>query len=976
MRNLLMSLFAGLLIPALAWGQEIPKATKEGKEALQKLVDACVAGGGLKTMEGPKGKQLTVADEDKLRATVAAHPELLTPALRDALVAGWAGGDTAVRAAYASLLGAYGREKQDELALAFAALFTAFAADRRGQYPLALSLYQEARERFETAKEPAWQAITFNNIGEIYRAQGEYAEALDYHRRALALKQKLYKGPHPTIATSLNNIGAVYGAQEEYAQALDYFQQALSMWQKLYQAPHPAIATSLNNIGEAYRQQGEYALALDYHRRALAMEQKLHDGPDPAIVVTLNNIGEVYRARGEYAQALDHLQRALAMEQKLYDGPHPDIARSLNNIGLVYHAQTEYALALDYHQRALAMEKKLYEGPHPDLAMILSNIAFVYDDQGEPARALHAWDEALQVLHLAPAAEPIPIDRLQARDLRPLALTVEVVFWRGLASEKTLPRKPAAAELRACQRTYALASDLLDRVRHETLHGEADRLHHGAEQSELTPHRVGLCRRLFELAGDPADLATAFRAAEQGRARVFLEALAASRAGLLGGVSPNLRDNESELLRRLREYDVRIEKEESKPGSTGTPLPKLWEGRQQSEADLQQLISAMEKQFPQYAALKYPKPCSVEEARACLEPNEVALLFVVGEQESHVLLLEARPAPGDPAHGVALYVIPRRDAIADGVAALVDPDTLALPARVRCLGAELYAQLLAPLAGRLRGKDLVVVPDGPLPLLPFELLIEGGGEAGGGHFLIETHRIRYAPSLTALHLERQWAGKRERQPDRLLWAIGDPIYDSKQGFAPLRYSRQELEAIRSALGAPPESLLLGKDASEARVRQASESGDLALARYVHFACHCMLARQAGRLPALVLSLVGNSGERDEYGVLDGFLRQDEITFLKLNADLVVLSACSTQGRAYAGEGAYGLSRTFLAAGSRGVVCSLWPVDDKETAGFMAALYTRLKGGRSPADALRDARLDMIRAGKPPLYWAPFILIGE
>src|SRR5262249_25490335 len=136
-KHLLIPLLAGLLIPRLASGQEIPKATKEGKEALQKLVDACVAGGGLKAVGRPKGKQLTVADEDKLRATAVAHPELLTPALRDALVAGGLGGDEAVPPAYIALLRAFGREKKDELALAFAAFFPAWVADRRLQYPFA-----------------------------------------------------------------------------------------------------------------------------------------------------------------------------------------------------------------------------------------------------------------------------------------------------------------------------------------------------------------------------------------------------------------------------------------------------------------------------------------------------------------------------------------------------------------------------------------------------------------------------------------------------------------------------------------------------------------------------------------------------------------------------------------------------------------------------------------------------------------------
>jgi CHAT domain-containing protein len=120
----------------------------------------------------------------------------------------------------------------------------------------------------------------------------------------------------------------------------------------------------------------------------------------------------------------------------------------------------------------------------------------------------------------------------------------------------------------------------------------------------------------------------------------------------------------------------------------------------------------------------------------------------------------------------------------------------------------------------------------------------------------------------------------------------------------------------------------------------------------------------------VLSLVGNDQE-------DGFLQLNEVTGLRLNADLVVLSACrSGQGRLRRGEGVTGLARAFLYAGSKGVVCSLWPVDDRATAQLMTAMYGHLGKGLAAPEALRAAQRELIRAGRPPLYWAPFVCIGQ
>jgi CHAT domain-containing protein len=184
----------------------------------------------------------------------------------------------------------------------------------------------------------------------------------------------------------------------------------------------------------------------------------------------------------------------------------------------------------------------------------------------------------------------------------------------------------------------------------------------------------------------------------------------------------------------------------------------------------------------------------------------------------------------------------------------------------------------------------------------------------------------------------------------------------------LRFSAREVSAIRDVFGGG--DVLADLVASESAVKAASAKGILKLARYVHFATHGILGLDKGRQPALVLSLVGNDKE-------DGFLQLDEVTHLKLNADLVVLSACQTgRGHLHRGEGVTGLARAFLYSGSRGVVCSLWSVDDRQTAELMVSMYRHLEAGQPAADALRLARLEKIRQGAAPVYWAPFILIGQ
>lgn len=162
--------------------------------------------------------------------------------------------------------------------------------------------------------------------------------------------------------------------------------------------------------------------------------------------------------------------------------------------------------------------------------------------------------------------------------------------------------------------------------------------------------------------------------------------------------------------------------------------------------------------------------------------------------------------------------------------------------------------------------------------------------------------------------------------------------------------------------------MLGAEASESMLGRKPPSAHA----YVHFATHGILAGQLPGLgePALVLANEDGS---------DGFLTASEVGTLKLQADLAVLSACSTgAGDTLPGEGVMGMSRAFLAAGSRGVVASLWPVSSKATEALMVEMYRQHRAGLDAGRALREAKRVIAASPKwrDPYYWAAFVLIAE
>jgi CHAT domain-containing protein len=162
---------------------------------------------------------------------------------------------------------------------------------------------------------------------------------------------------------------------------------------------------------------------------------------------------------------------------------------------------------------------------------------------------------------------------------------------------------------------------------------------------------------------------------------------------------------------------------------------------------------------------------------------------------------------------------------------------------------------------------------------------------------------------------------------------------------------------------------LDLNATEARLRQSP----LSQYRYLHFATHADLPGkvQGVNEPFILLGQVDNiTGD-------DGLLTMSKVLGLKLNAEMVVLSACLTgRGQVMEGEGVANFARAFQYAGARSVVVSLWEVASKPTVEYMSTFYNYLKKGRSRADALHLARQKIKSVYPNPYYWAPFILHGE
>jgi CHAT domain-containing protein len=284
----------------------------------------------------------------------------------------------------------------------------------------------------------------------------------------------------------------------------------------------------------------------------------------------------------------------------------------------------------------------------------------------------------------------------------------------------------------------------------------------------------------------------------------------------------------------------------------------------------------------------------------------------------------------------------------------------------------LYDLLLAPARAALAGKThLVVAPDGPLWETPFQALRDPEGR-----YLIESAAVSYTPSLTILRegVRRSHASS---GPPRLL-AMGKADFGSADArptavpvpaLPPLPEAERQVRRIQDLYGPARSVAYLGRAATESRFKAEAPRHDI-----VHLASHGLLDETSPLYSSVILST--DSGGSSEDGLLEAW----EILDLKLNAELVVLSACETaRGRIASGEGIVGTMWALFVAGAQATVVSQWKAEASSTTELMTALHRGLAhaDGRK-AEHLRQAALEVMRTPRyaHPFYWAPFVLVGN
>jgi len=809
-------------------------------------------------------------------------------------------------------------------------LFAGYIAGNLGVRDKAMAEISAALKLYKETKDQSGEGLALNALSVAYVYNGKADAAINLRRQAIDIFRAL--GDRKSEALALNATGQVYEIVKDYATALPNYEEALQIFHDT--GAFDFEPGTIFKVAQMHRLMNHLDQALSFYQRCLKLSRSAGQKRTEAIALT--DIAIVYAAQGRSKEALQQYNAVLKFYERTNDRPGQAVA--LNELGTFLLQNGKKEEAREAFERAL---------PLSEAASDTGTIIKTFCNLARAERALGRLDEALSLIN------------------------------RSLKKIEELRKDVGSPDLRASyfsgvRENYELGIEIL---------AELDRVRPGNGFA-----------------------AEALLMSEKSRARALVDLIRESGADLRRDAPKELIDREVELeglMRSQAQYQMQLK------GKDPTEIRELEKQIVQFKSEYQQIQAQIREQDPRALSLSLFQPLSLQDIQKELRADDVLLEFSLGDERSHLWMvtpdsfqyfqLPDRKTIEELSTQVYKFVTARQqlDGQTDIQSQIDESDRLFVQK-----APQLSQMLFGQIATQLGNKRLLLVTEGKMQFVPFSALpVSGTSNAP----LISDHEIVQLPSIATLRAIRAAEKNHRDAADKVAAVIADPVFtrndirvqnsplvasaatnenrpESTQraietlrsgGPGRLTHSSEEADAIAKAAPRGTTMIVKGFDAT----RETAMNAHLGEYQIVHFATHGILDSEHPELSAIVLSMVDKNGVEK-----NGVMSLHDIYNMDLSAELTVLSACQTAlGKDIKGEGFVGLTHSFISAGSKSVVASLWKVDDRATAALMEELYqSMLQKGLSPAAALRAAKLKVMQDKRwsNPYYWAGFVVQGE
>lgn len=848
---------------------------------------------------------------------------------------------------------------------------------RSSTYGKALFCTNFAREKARTEfgeRDSVYIEYTAN-LGFFYQKTGQYEKSEVAYLEAKDLILNFFGKKNKKYSSALNNLASLYRIIGQYDMAESLYEEARIIDKGLFGVDSREYGIILNNIALLYIDQNQYAMAEPLLLRSKDIRGKYYGFDHFIYARALNNLAGLYTKMKRYDEAIDYCKRAKNIKLKSFGKEHLSYANSIHNLASIYLLQENYEKAEILYLDALAIEAVFLGKKHPEYINSLIQLARLYYLEGKNDLAwsfLQKSGRAITQVGLSvDITEAWKDSILQIENNLPLNLD-EMLRYLDLAYQ--LLEQEGLSNYRKKQLIVVdLALILLEQRRHGFFNYK-DKLRLLSKSNEWT-------LRSLDLLDKSIGAAKIFEVAEQNKSVLLMEASQAQAAYQMGDLPDSLVQLEQEIIKNQEKIYNKLQDKRSPKEKDS--LRVLLNGLNTKRKSFKARIEA---DFPKYTKLKYQQNyAKASEIQALLSDEEAMIEYVIGDSILYILYLDQNNLQ------VIEQPLSKKELskeIKTLHRTLSDYNVLSKKEKEAYRSYTnsaywFYQNLMAPvLESSSKVKKLIVITDGELGHLPFEVFLTEQApqkviDYADLHYLMRDYVLSYHYSATLWKENKE--KKAARNNGQILGLTGD--YAQKKSYKEatrlpayqrLRENLDSLPCAREEIKLLSEQFegyfAFNEGTSEKVFKEKASKYSI-----IHLAMHGILDSRVPMLSSLVFTEDGDSMENN-------FLQAYEISKLKLNADLVVLSACETgYGKFEKGNGIASLARSFMYAGASSLVVSLWQVNDFSTAKIMELFYQNLEKGMEKAKALQVAKLDYIKRSKGifshPAFWSPFVQIG-
>ncbi len=867
-----------------------------------------------------------------------------------------------------------------------------------------LFFWNQAIEVFKSIPDMSMVGMVTGHIGVYYKNTGQPFKALNAYKMALQLVRQVNNEREE--ANILGNISNVYNdILADYPLAEEYLNKALEIKKRLGETSFIGILQGI--FGIVKKNQGDYQSSLYRYQQALKIAQE--SGNRSSEAKLFGNMGAVYSDLGEKEMALQFLTKNLEMLEEI--GEVHKKSEVLINLGSVYTDMDNDSLGLDYYRKAdkLATEQG-HRGFQIDIKL---NIGSIYKKQGNFSKARESYETALKIARdisaLAEQGQILTLignlylelgqftDALNCHE-QGFSIMQKIMspegLWKALFGiGSVLENKDLNDEAFI---KYAAAIETIESIR--------SKLTIESLKESFMTGKIEVYHAIIRLLLNMGRTEEAFDYMERAKARNLLDILSTDRINITEGISTELLDKKKKVEWLLRRVNTLLTEEYSKLAEQSKEqyISVLEDSLKKVRFQHSEVLQEIKLNHPRYAqTVGIIKPLTLKEIqRSVLQDDTFLVSYLVTEDELYVCVVSKQTFQFEIIEVSNKEISSLIDRLLHPFLSMQTGANLEDISFNLKLSQELYSKIFQPIERYLHEKSsLIIIPDGWLHYLPFEAMVTNiekkrfprdivFSRYETAHYLIEKYPISYAHSASVLDPKLRSRNEDIRLTGKL-FAIGNPDFGhSNNGFQEkpsalnssmrkvrnallndLPNSQNEVEIISELL--KPSVVLVGDAAREGLFKQ-----DVSNYEVVHLSTHAF-ADEVQPMYSWI-AFAQNKDIKE-----DGFLHAYEVFNLNLNANLVTLSACETGlGKLRQGEGLIGLTRAFMYAGSNSVLVSLWSVEDASTAKFMEYFYDNLRNSKAKSEALRQAKLSMLKTREHkmsyamPFLWAPFVLVGD